>query len=281
MDIQWYPGHMTKTRRQITADIGLCDIVLELLDARIPGSSRNPDIVDIVGAKKHVLVLNKADLADANITARWKAHYEGLGFYVITAKSDSTKVAGDVTSTVEVLMRDKRERLKGRGRNNLVARAIVLGVPNVGKSTLINQYAKRAAAAVADRPGVTRGRQWIRVSPVFELLDTPGILWPKFDDPDVAARLALTGAIKETITDTTMLALYCLRSLREIAPKSIKTRYKVDFAADTADEALLSDIAAARGFRLQGNQLDTERAAATIIREFRDGKLGRLTLERP
>lgn len=281
MEIQWYPGHMTKSKRQIMSDIALCDIVLELLDARIPGSSRNPDIRQIAGGKKHIIVLNKADLADEGATARWKAHYENLGFYVIPAKSNSSKIQTAVVSAAEALMREKREKLKGRGRTGFTARAIVLGIPNVGKSTLINQYAKRRAAAVADRPGVTRGRQWIRISPSFELMDTPGILWPKLEDPDAAARLALTGAIKETIPDMLELAAYCLKTLRTIAPGALKTRYKVDFRDEDEDFTVLMEIGAARGFRLQKGLVDLERAAVTVIHEFREGKLGRLTLEEP
>jgi ribosome biogenesis GTPase A len=281
MEIQWYPGHMTKSKRQIMSDISLCDIVLELLDARIPQSSRNPDIREIAAGKRHIIVLNKADLADEGVTAKWRSFYERQGYYVVAAKSNSSKTQTAVIQAAETLMRDKHERLKGKGRVGVVTRAIVLGIPNVGKSTLINQYAKRQAAAVADKPGVTRGRQWIRVNPAFELLDTPGILWPKLDDPDAAARLALTGAIKETITDPVELALYGVGLLRGIAPAAVKSRYKVDFTEDEPDQALLSRIGAARGFRLPGGVVDLERAAVTVVREFRDGKMGRLSLEKP
>ncbi|MCL2704230.1 MAG: ribosome biogenesis GTPase YlqF [Defluviitaleaceae bacterium] len=281
MNIHWYPGHMTKSKRIIMADVSLCDVVVELLDARIPLSSRNPDIREITAGKKHIIVLNKADLAEEGVTAKWVNFYASQGTHAIAAKSNSSKHQTAVIQAAEALMRKKHEKQKSKGRVGVTTRAIVLGIPNVGKSTLINQYARRQAAAAADRPGVTRGRQWVRISPVFELLDTPGILWPKVDDPDVSALLALTGAVKETIPDMTELALYGLKLLRDITPAAVKTRYKVDFTEDESDFALLEKIGAARGFRLTGGAVDLERAAVTLVHEFRDGKLGRVSLERP
>jgi ribosome biogenesis GTPase A len=269
---------MTKTKRQIMRDIALVDVVLELLDARVPGSSRNPDISELSGGKKRIIILNKADLADEGATARWTRFYENMGFPVIAANSASSASKGRALDAAAELMRGKIEKNRARGRLGYTTRAIVLGIPNVGKSTLINHYAKRSAAAAADRPGVTRGKQWIKVNEGFELLDTPGILWPKLDDPECGVKLAATGAIKDNILDMTELATRLAAMLREAAPGLLEKRYKI---TPGDNEDVLARIGEARGFKLKGGVIDIERAAATLIDEYRGGVIGRATLELP
>jgi len=272
---------MTKSKRQIMADIGLCDVVLELLDARIPNSSRNPDIIELASGKKHIVILNKADLANPNVTSLWEKFFNAQGIRAISATSNTSKTQTTVIRAAEEMMKERNERLKNRGRLNPVTRTIVLGIPNVGKSTLINQYAKRTAAAAANRPGVTRGKQWINVNPTFTLLDTPGILWPKIDDEAVTARLALTGAIKETRIDVVLLACYGLYSLMNISPEILKQRYKIELNENEPELAMLEKLGAARGYVLPKGVIDLERAATALVKEFRDGVLGRISLEKP
>jgi ribosome biogenesis GTPase A len=269
---------MTKTKRQIMRDIALVDVVLELLDARIPLSSRNPDINELAQGKKRIIILNKADLANESATSKWTRFYESMGFSVIAANSASGAGKDKALEAAAELMRGKIEKSRARGRVGYTTRAIVLGIPNVGKSTLINRYAKRSAAAAADRPGVTRGKQWIKVSGSFELLDTPGILWPKLDDPECGIKLAVTGAIKDNLLDMTDLAARLAAMLRETAPGLLEKRYKINIA-DNDD--VLNAVGEARGFKLKGGVIDLERAAATLIDEFRGGVLGRVSLELP
>lgn len=280
MNIQWYPGHMTKAKRQIVKDLALVDAVIELLDARIPLSSRNPDIGKLSAGKKTVVVLNKADLADPNITAMWKKRFTEDGHLVVTANSKAKRSETDILAAAAGLLREKADNLKARGRVGFVVRAMVVGVPNVGKSTLINQYAKRTAAAAADKPGVTKGRQWIKVRPDFEILDTPGILWPKLEDPDTGLKLAITGAIRDTLLDLPDLACAFISLLTETSPGAIPGRYKV--SVDGKEPLrILEDIGAARGFILKRGEIDYERTSVTLFDEFRGGKLGRISLERP
>ena len=280
MNVQWYPGHMTKTRRMLSQDIALVDVVIELLDARIPYSSKNPDIDGLAAHKRRIVALNKADLADPTETAAWVKYYTDKGFRVTAADSVSGKGMNVIAELARGLMRDKALRQKSRGRVFAPIRAMVVGVPNVGKSTLINKYTGSAAAKTADRPGVTRGKQWIRIRKDFELLDTPGILWPKFDDINVGLKLAFTGAVNDQILDRIENAVAFITLLCKIAPEAIKTRYKIDFEDDAPHE-ILEKIAKARRFLLRGGQLDMERAAIILLDEFRAGKLGRITLETP
>jgi len=294
MQIQWYPGHMTKTKRMLTAQLGVVDVVIELLDARLPLSSKNPDIDELAANKQRLLVLNKADLADKAVTAQWEAYFRRLGFFTLALDSTQRTSVKPLAEQVHELMKPKIERQATRGRISAPIRAMVVGIPNVGKSTFINQLAGRASAATADRPGVTRGRQWIRVRDLqvraaseaanFDLMDTPGVLWPKFEDEQVGIKLAISGAVSDLILDRITLAEHLIQILLEINPVAIVARYKV--APDVGGAAklprqILEEIGSARGFKMKGGVVDLERAAITILDEYRGGKLGRISLERP
>lgn len=281
LNIQWYPGHMTKTRRMLQENISLVEIVIELLDARIPYSSKNPDIDNLAANKHRIIVLNKCDLANPDITKQWQEYYKEKGFNVITASSLSGKGLDDIINISNTLMKPKVEALKARGRISYPTRAMILGIPNVGKSTLINRYAGKTAAKTADKPGVTRGKQWIKIKNNFELLDTPGILWPKFDDKAVGLKLAFTGAINDDIIDMTLLAYAFINIIKKITPECLKDRYKIEFDQRNTCAEILDLIAIARGFKMKGNKLDMERAAITLMDEFRGTKLGKISLERP
>jgi len=281
--VQWYPGHMTKTKRMLVTQMGLVDVVVELLDARIPLSSRNPDIDTLARDKKRVLVLNKADLANPEITAQWEEYFRQLGFFAlaVNAKDNDKKKGGtsQLVQTLQTIMREKSKQQLKRGRINVPIRAMIVGIPNVGKSTFINQLAGRASTITADRPGVTRGRQWIKVSNSFDLLDTPGVLWPKFEDQMVGLRLACTGAISDNVVDKITLAQHLIAMLMSIDPTALESRYKVK--AEGESHEILSAIGSARGFKMKGGIIDVERAAIIVLDEFRGGKLGRLSLEMP
>jgi len=264
----------------LNRDISLVDVVIELLDARIPFSSKNPDIDELAKHKRRIIALNKADLADPTITSAWVRYYTDKQYSVAVTDSVSGKGMDLIAELARELMSDKAERQKSRGRIFAPIRAMVVGVPNVGKSTLINKYTGSAATKTADKPGVTRGKQWIRIRKDFELLDTPGILWPKFDDENVGLRLSFTGAINDRILDRVENAAEFISLIYKIAPEAIKMRYKIDFEDDVPYE-ILEKIAKARGFLLRAGQFDTERAAIILLDEFRAGKLGRLTLEEP
>ncbi|MCL1877680.1 MAG: ribosome biogenesis GTPase YlqF [Defluviitaleaceae bacterium] len=282
MQIQWYPGHMTKTKRMIAANMGIIDVVIELLDARVPLASRNPDIDSLAGGKKRVLVLNKADLANEKITALWEDFFREQGFFTLPLNSTDNKKndTNKLVAALKNLMREKVEQQKKRGRINAPIRAMVVGIPNVGKSTFINRLSGRAGATVADRPGVTRGRQWLKVGGEFDLMDTPGVLWPKFDDPLVGLKLACTGAVSDNVFDKITLVTHLLEIFVALDPKILQNRYKVE--PDESDMiALLEKIGNARGFKMKGNIIDLERTAITILDEFRGGKLGRVSLESP
>jgi len=282
--IQWYPGHMTKTKRMLATQMNLIDVVIELLDARVPLSSRNPDIDTLAKDKKRVLVLNKADLADAQITAEWEEYFQKLGFFAVALNAKGKK-ANKLTDALKKIMRPKIEAQRKRGRINAPIRAMIVGIPNVGKSTFINQLAGRAGTITADRPGVTRGRQWIKVGGEFDLLDTPGVLWPKFDDPLVGILLACTGAVSDNVLDKITLVLRLLKILISINPAILEKRYKISVASSLSNDndmlKLLEDIGDARGFKMKGGVIDLERTAIIILDEFRGGKLGRISLERP
>jgi len=276
--VQWYPGHMTKTKRMLIAQMGLIDVVVEILDARLPLSSRNPDIDSLAKNKKRVLVLNKADLANPDITAQWEEHFRKLGFFTLplNAKQNDKKKSGiaKFCDMLKAIMKERAESQKKRGRINVPTRAMIVGIPNVGKSTFINLLAGRASTTTADRPGVTRGRQWIKVDASIDLMDTPGVLWPKFEDMDVGLKLAFTGAVSDNVVDTIALAERLIKTLDVIAPEALETRYKVKCSN-------LEDIGQARGFKMKGGVIDIERAAIILLDEFRGGKLGRISLEQP
>lgn len=283
MSIQWYPGHMTKTRRQIEADLKQVDAVCEIVDARIPMSSRNPDIDTICGQKPRVIVLNRMDLADPAATKRWAEYFKRKGMSVVCTDCKSRKGIADFAPAVRIACKEKIQRDQARGMNRAV-RLMVVGIPNVGKSTLINQISGRKGAKAENRPGVTRGKQWVTVDSTLQLLDTPGILWPKFEDPQVGLMLAYTGAVKEDVIDLEELACRLMQLLWERYPEAIRERYGVQMPEEGSDFPgydLLTQAGKKRGFLLRGNEINTERMAKVLIDEYRSGKLGRFTLEMP
>lgn len=275
-NIQWFPGHMTKTRRLIEADLKMVDAVVEVTDARIPESSRNPIMDELVGTKPRIMIMNKCDVADEKATNAWRKYYESRGICVIVCDCRSGKGINKFLPTVKKLLSELIERRKARGMIGKALRLMVVGIPNVGKSSFINRMANSKKTKVGDRPGVTRGKQWVSIDKDVELLDMPGILWPKFDDKDVAQRLAFTGAIKDEVMDTAALARALGEVLLRDYPELVKARYKIAGEGDILDE-----IARARGMLISGGEPDTERAAATLLDEFRGGKIGRITLEMP
>lgn len=280
MNIQWYPGHMTKTRRQIEADLKQVDAVCEIVDARIPMSSRNPDIDSICSNKPRIIVLNRADLADPESTNRWIAWFKGRGFAAIATDCKSRRGISSFQSAVRSVLQKKIQRDAAKGMNRPL-RVMIVGIPNVGKSTLINQVSGRKGAKAENRPGVTRGKQWVTVDTGLLLLDTPGILWPKFEDPNVGMKLAYTGAVKENIMDTEELACHLMDVLWRFYPDTVKNRYKIDMPADTPGYALLEEAGRKRGFLLSRGEINTERMAKVLLDEYRSGKLGLITFENP
>ena len=280
MNIQWYPGHMTKTRRQIEADLKQVDAVCEIVDARIPMSSRNPDIDAICGSKPRILVLNRMDLADPNATKQWAAYFKKRGMSVIATDCKTRKGIGDFVPAARAACSEKLERDAKRGMNRPL-RVMVVGIPNVGKSTLINQISGRKGAKAENRPGVTRGKQWVAVDSGLQLLDTPGILWPKFEDPEVGMMLAYTGAVKEGVIDLEELACRLMELLHKYYPQTLLERYKVDAPADIPGWQLVEIAGRNRGFLVSGGEVNTERMSKVLLDEFRSGKLGKFTLEMP
>lgn len=280
MNIQWYPGHMTKTRRQMEQDLKQVDAVCEIVDARIPMSSRNPDIDAICGSKPRIIVLNRMDLADPNAIKRWAAYFKGKGMVVLATDCKSRKGIADFAPAARQACADKLARDAARGMNRPL-RIMVVGIPNVGKSTLINQISGRKGAKAENRPGVTRGKQWVTVDSGLLLLDTPGILWPKFEDPNVGLMLAYTGAVKEDVIDLEELASRLIALLWQRYPEKVQERYGIDCAPDLPGWALLEAAGRKRGFLLPRGEINTERMAKVLVDEFRSGKLGRLTLEEP
>ena len=278
MTIQWYPGHMTKTRRQIEADLKQVDAVCEIVDARIPMSSRNPDIDAICGSKPRVIVLNRMDLADPAATKKWAAYFKEKGMAVVCTDCKSRKGIAEFTHAVRYACREKIARDQARGMNRPV-RLMVVGIPNVGKSTLINQVSGRKGAKAENRPGVTRGKQWVTVDSGLQLLDTPGILWPKFDDPQVGMMLAYTGAVKEGVIDIEELACFLMELLNKFYPHTLKDRYKVEAPAGTPGWELREMAGRSRGYLMARAEVNTERMAKVLLYEFRSGKLGKFTLE--
>ena len=280
MNIQWYPGHMTKTRRQIEADLKLVDAVCEIVDARIPVSSRNPDIDAICGNKPRIIVLNRMDLADSEATKRWLQYFRSKGMAAVATDCKSKKGISGFHPAVRSVLKDKLQRNAEKGMNKPL-RVMVVGIPNVGKSTLINQISGRKGAKAENRPGVTRGKQWVTVDNGLLLLDTPGILWPKFEDPEVGMMLAYTGAVKENVIDTEELAYRFMELLWKFYPDTVRNRYKVDMPAETPGYALLEEAGRKRGYLLSKGEINMERMAKVLLDEYRSGKLGLFTLEMP
>ncbi len=281
MNIQWYPGHMTKTRRQMENDVKLVDLVAEVVDARIPISSRNPDIDAMVGERPRLVIFNRTDQADPAMTARWLACFKENGFGVLETDAKSGKGVNQFSTAAKSVLRDKLAAWKAKGQVGRPIRAMVVGVPNVGKSTFINKVARRKSAKASDRPGVTRGKQWVSVDASLELLDTPGILWPKFEDETTGLHLAFTGAVKDEVTDVEGLACALLELLRDRYPKALEERYKMTDMEGLQGWELLEGCARKRGMLVSGGETDSERMAKVLLDEFRGGKLGRFTLETP
>ncbi|MCL1829468.1 MAG: ribosome biogenesis GTPase YlqF [Oscillospiraceae bacterium] len=281
INISWFPGHMAKARRMLEENIKLVDAVCEIADARIPLSSRNPDLAGLTAAKPRLLIFNRADLADPNITANWREYFKGNKEPFIETDSKSGAGISGFPRAVRELLKEKLNKSASKGLRPPVLRVMVVGITNVGKSSFINRAAKRKAAPAADRPGVTRGKQWITVDSGLELLDTPGLLWPKFDDPETGELLAITGAIPNEMTDAAELAAGFMARLKKYYPEAIKSRY--DFIPEDNDSGheLLQKAAKRRAFLMPGGDYDIERMAYVLFDEFRAGKLGRISLERP
>jgi len=280
MNIQWYPGHMTKTRRQIEADLKQVDAICEIVDARIPNASRNPDIDAICGAKPRIVILNRMDLADPAATKRWSDYFRSKGMAAIATDCKTKRGIADFQPAVRSLLQEKIRRDAERGMRRPI-RVMVVGIPNVGKSTLINQISGRKGAKAENRPGVTRGKQWVTVDEGLLLLDTPGILWPKFEDPEVGMMLAYTGAVKENVIDLEELASFLMELLWKRYPQAVRDRYGIDEPADAKGYDLLMAAGRKRGFLMARGEINTERMAKVLLDEYRSGKLGRFTLEEP
>lgn len=277
MNLQWYPGHMTKAKRQMQEDIKLIDVVVELLDARIPVSSRNPDINTLAGNKSRVVLLNKSDLAEEQETQRWKEELEKQGAFVALVNSKSGSGVKNVQAVIQKACQEKIERDRKRGILNRPVRAMIVGIPNVGKSTFINSFAGRACAKTGNKPGVTKGKQWIKLNKNVELLDTPGILWPKFEDQRVGRNLAFIGSIKDEILNTSELALELIKHLNVCNAGMLESKYEIEGNEDPV--VVLRQLAVRRGCKLKGDEPDLDKAAALLLDDFRNGRIGRITLE--
>ena len=282
-NIQWFPGHMTKTKRQIQASLKLVDAVAEILDARIPLSSKNPNLQKLIQNKPKVVLLNKCDMANQTATSRWIDYYASQGITAIAVDCKSGKGLNKFAPAVNNVLSERRERLKAKGMVNPMLRIMIVGIPNVGKSSFINRVAKQNRAKVEDRPGVTRGNQWYSIAKNIEMLDTPGVLWPKFDDKIVGERLAFTGAVKDQILDTELLAVRLLDFLRSLKPADFIARFKLeDIDLDAIDSyELLNVIGKKRGMLISGGEIDTERAAIMLLDEFRSGNSAESLLKCP
>ena len=281
MNIQWYPGHMTKTRRMMEENLKLVDAVCEILDARIPISSRNPDMDSICGNKPRLVILNRIDLADPVMVRRWSEYFKSKGMAVVATDCKSKKGINGFVPAIRELLAEKLRRYAEKGQVGRPLKIMVVGIPNVGKSTFINQIAGRKGAKAENRPGVTRGKQWVNVDQGLLLLDTPGILWPKFEDPEVGIRLAYTGAVKDDVIDLETLACHLIRMLWTRYPDSVRERYKIDLPEDAEGWELLEAAGRKRGFLVSGGEVNTERMARVLLEEYRSCKLGRFTLETP
>ena len=281
MNIQWFPGHMTRAQRMIEDNLRLVDAVCEILDARIPNASRNPDIDRLAAGKPRLVILNRTDLADPAVTARWRKHFEAQGLAILETDARSGRGVKDFAPAVRRLLGEKLRDYEAKGQVGRALRVMILGIPNVGKSTFINKVAGRRAAIAGDKPGVTRGKQWITVDAGLELLDTPGILWPKFDSQEVGELLALTNAIKADVLDKETLGANFMLRLREHYPDALRERYKIEPDPEADGWGLLEQAAKKRGFLVSRGEYDLERMANTLLGEYHDGKLGRLSLETP
>ena len=281
MNIQWYPGHMTKTRRMIAEQMKHMDAVCEILDARAPLSSRNPDVEELTAGKPRLMVLNRVDLADPAATRAWGAWFRGRGFAVLECNARQGQGTRQFPAAVRGLLADKLASYAEKGQAGRMLRVMILGIPNVGKSTFINQVAGRKTAKAENRPGVTRSRQWVPVDRSLELMDTPGMLWPKFEDPEVGFRLACTGAVRDEIVDLEELASRLMAYLGRHYPQALLDRYKTEVSEGDSGYDLLVKAGRKRGVVLRGGEIDTERMARILLDEFRGGKLGRFTLEEP
>lgn len=279
MHFQWYPGHMTKARRMMQENIKLIDLMVELVDARVPYSSKNPDIDELARNKSRLIILNKVDMADAEVTKKWEDYYKNKGFFVAKVNSQKGNGMKEVRDLVEEACKEKKERDRKRGILNRPVRAMVAGIPNVGKSTFINAFAGKACAKTGNKPGVTKGKQWIKMNKNVELLDTPGILWPKFEDQVVGLRLAWIGSIKEEILNTTEMAAELIGFLKEKYPGTLQKRYEIEENKPALE--ILEEIARVRGCLMKGNQVDMEKAASIVMDDFRSLRLGRISLEEP
>ncbi len=282
MVLQWFPGHMAKTRRLISEHLKLVDVVVELLDARLPLSSRNPEIDKLVGNRPRILVLNKSDIADTKVTEAWKDYFEEQGLTAITVDSQSGKGFSALNAAIDKVMKEKLERDKAKGIQRHSIKLMVVGIPNVGKSSFINRLSGRSAAKTGDRPGVTTAKQWIRIAGRYELLDTPGILWPKFENPEVAKRIAFTGGIKDEIMDIEELACELLHYLKAEYPELLCRRFKLEEdAMELEPYDLLEAIGRKRGCVVSGGNIDTFRAASLVLDDFRGARIGNISLEMP
>ncbi len=281
MNIQWFPGHMTKTRRLLSENLKLVDVVVELLDARIPASSKNPEIDTIINTKPRLVILNKADMADAAISKEWAKWYKSKGASVIFADSIKGTGLNQLMDSLKELMKDRLERDKLKGRFFRPIRTMIVGIPNVGKSTFINKIAGKAVAVTGDKPGVTRGKQWIRLNPEIELLDTPGILWPKFEDQSTALNLAFTGAIKDDIMDITEVAAALAEKLASNYQSPFEQRFKLQDIKALTGYQLLEAAGKKRGCIVPGGGIDLRRISIILLDEYRGGKIGKISLEKP
>ena len=281
MNIQWYPGHMTRAMRMIKDNLKLADAVCEILDARIPGASRNPDIDALAADKPRLIILNRVDLADPAVTARWKNYFQAKGYAILETDARSGKGVNGFVPAVRRVLSDKLKEYEAKGQAGRPLRVMILGIPNVGKSTFINKVAGRKAAIAGDKPGVTRGRQWISIDRGLDLMDTPGVLWPKFDSQEVGELLAVTNAIKADVLDKETLAANFMLRLCRMYPEAVAQRYKIQPEPGANGFELLEQAAKKRGFLISKGEYDIERMANTLLGEYHDGKLGRLSLEEP
>ena len=279
MNYQWYPGHMTKARRMMQEDMKLIDLVIELTDARVPAGSRNPDIDELGKGKSRIILLNKSDLADARLNQEWESFFKEKGYFVQQLNAKTGAGIKNIQALVQESCKEKIERDRKRGIINRPVRAMVVGIPNVGKSTFINSFAGKACAKTGNKPGVTKGKQWIRLNKNLELLDTPGILWPKFEDQKIGERLALIGSINDEILHVDELAVALIRNLKNSYLDLLEKRYDITIDEDAYDT--LKKIAIARKCLQKGELPDVDRASSMLLEDFRSGKLGRITLERP
>lgn len=279
--IQWFPGHMTKTKRMIKASLPLVDAVVEIIDARVPESSRNPDLHALIEGKPRIVILNKCDTADEGATSRWLSYYKNKGIKAIAADCRSGKGLNRFVPAVREVLAELIEKYKSKGMSGRVLHLMVVGIPNVGKSSFINRLAGQKKAKVEDRPGVTRTGQWVKLADDIELLDMPGVLWPKFEDMTVGEKLAFTGAVKDDVVDIETLACRLLELLKDMYAGELAARYKIETSEADGGYELLQKVGKARGMLISGGEINTERAAITVLDEFRSGKLGRITLELP